>query len=70
MLEDLTLRGVFLSDKPLDANECAGGNHLLEVSLPEDCCDSPITNWWRKANRTVNGVFPQRSSTDMVMICS
>jgi hypothetical protein len=39
MLEDFTLRGVFLSDKPLDANEGAGGNHLLEVTLPDDCYD-------------------------------
>jgi hypothetical protein len=39
MLEDFALRGVFLSDKPLDANEGAGGDKLLEVTLPEDCCD-------------------------------
>jgi hypothetical protein len=38
-MEDFTLRGVFLSDKPLDGNEGAGGNHLLEVILPDDCCD-------------------------------
>jgi hypothetical protein len=35
----LTLRGVFLSDKPLDYNEGAKGEQLLEVTLPEDCCD-------------------------------
>ena|ERR1700730_19182007 len=39
MLDNFTLRGVFLSDKPLDGNEGAGGNQLLEVSLPDDCCD-------------------------------
>jgi hypothetical protein len=31
--------GVFLSDKPLDDNEGAGGDHVLEVTLPDDCCD-------------------------------
>ena len=39
MLIGLTLRGVFLSDKPLDCNEGAIGDQLLEVSLPEDSCD-------------------------------
>jgi hypothetical protein len=39
MLEDFTLRGVFLSDKPLDGNEGAAGNLLLEVNLPDDCCN-------------------------------
>ncbi len=38
-LEDFTLRGVFLLDKPLSVHEGAGGNQLLEVTLPEDCCD-------------------------------
>jgi hypothetical protein len=38
-LEDFTLRGVFLSDKPLSVHEGAGGDLLLEVNLPEDCCD-------------------------------
>jgi hypothetical protein len=38
-LEDFTLRGVFLSDRPLDGNEGAGGDYLLEVTLPDDCCD-------------------------------
>jgi hypothetical protein len=39
MLEDFTLRGVFLSDKPLDLNEGAEGDKLLEVNLPDGCCD-------------------------------
>jgi hypothetical protein len=39
MLEDFTLRGVFLSDKPLDGNEGAWGDKLLEVTLPDECCD-------------------------------
>ena len=39
MLDNFTLRGVFLSDRPLDGNEGASGNHLLEVTLPDDCCD-------------------------------
>jgi hypothetical protein len=39
MLEDFTLRGVFLSDKPLDGNEGAGGDQLLAVTLPDYCCD-------------------------------
>ena len=39
MLTGVTLRGVFVSDKPLDSNEGAKGRQLLEVTLPEDCCD-------------------------------
>jgi hypothetical protein len=39
MLIGMTLRGVFLSDKPLDCNEGAIGDQLLEISLPDDCCD-------------------------------
>jgi hypothetical protein len=38
-MEDFTIRGVFLSDKPLDGNEGAGGDKLLEVRLPDECCD-------------------------------
>ena len=38
-MEDFTLRGVFVSDKPLGIQEGAGGNKLLEVTLPDDCCD-------------------------------
>jgi hypothetical protein len=38
-MEDFTLRGVFLSDKPLSIHEGAGGDKLLEVTLPNDCCD-------------------------------
>ncbi len=37
MLGDMMLRGVFLSDVPLDANEGARGDELLEVSLPAEC---------------------------------
>ena len=70
MLEDFTLRGVFLSDKPLDGNEGAGGNYLLEVTLPDNCCDFSYYELVEKANRTVNSVFPQRSSTGMVMFGS
>ena len=40
-LEDFTLRGVFFSDKPLSIHEGAGGDKLLEVTLPDDCCDFP-----------------------------
>ena len=39
-MEDFTLRGVFLSDKPLSIHEGAGGDDLLKVTLPDDCCDS------------------------------
>jgi hypothetical protein len=39
LLEDFTLRRVFLSDKPLDLNEGAAGDKLLEVNLPDGCCD-------------------------------
>jgi hypothetical protein len=31
--------GVFLSDKPRDGNEGAGGDKLVKVTLPDDCCD-------------------------------
>jgi len=31
--------GVYLSDYPLDCNEGAKGWQLLEVTLPDDCCD-------------------------------
>jgi hypothetical protein len=32
----LTLRGVFLSDVPLDVNEGATGDQLLAVTVPDD----------------------------------
>jgi hypothetical protein len=38
-MEDFTLRGVFLSDKPLSIHEGAGGDDLLKVTLPDGCCD-------------------------------
>ena len=34
-----TLQGVFLSDAPVDCNEGAQGDQLLEVTLSECCCD-------------------------------
>lgn len=34
LLEDMTLTGVFISDRPLDENEGAKGDHLLVVELP------------------------------------
>jgi hypothetical protein len=39
MLIGTTLRGVFVSDKPLDSNEGAIGDQLLKIALPDDCCD-------------------------------
>jgi len=30
---------VIKADRPLDTNEGAGGDRLLEVTLPDDCCD-------------------------------
>jgi hypothetical protein len=38
-LEGMTLQGIWLSDMPIDCNEGAKGDELLEVSLAEDCCD-------------------------------
>jgi hypothetical protein len=38
-LEGMTLRGVFLSNVPVGCNEGAKGDQLLEVTLPETCCD-------------------------------
>jgi hypothetical protein len=36
MLIGTTLRGVFLADVPLDANEGTKGEDVLEVTLPDD----------------------------------
>ena len=44
-LEGMTLQGVFLSDIPVDCNEGAKGDQLLEVTLPEDCCDFGYYEW-------------------------
>jgi hypothetical protein len=33
------IEGVFISDVPLNCNEGTKGNQLLEVTLPEGCCD-------------------------------
>jgi len=33
----LKLRGIWLSDFPLDCNEGAKGNELLEITLPDSC---------------------------------
>jgi hypothetical protein len=54
---------VFLSDKPLGIHEGAGGNRLLEVSLPDGCCDFSYYELVEKTNRTASGVSSQRSST-------
>jgi hypothetical protein len=37
--DGVTLQGVFLSDVPVDCNEGAQGDRLLEVTLPEGCCE-------------------------------
>jgi hypothetical protein len=37
MLVGMTLRGVFVSNVPLDCNEGAKGDQLLEVSLTASC---------------------------------
>ena len=34
-MSDVTLRGVWLSDVPLDIHEGAGGDQVLEVELPD-----------------------------------
>lgn len=36
MALDEPLRGVFISDEPLDVNEGAKGDELLEVGVPDD----------------------------------
>lgn len=36
MLAETTLRGVFISDVPLDVNEGAKGEDVFEVVLPDD----------------------------------
>lgn len=36
MLVGFTLRGVFISDVPCDANQGAKGDQLLEIALPEN----------------------------------
>lgn len=35
-MTDQTWRGVWLSDRPLDANEGAWGRYLLEIVIPEE----------------------------------
>jgi hypothetical protein len=36
LMSALTLTGVFIADRPLDANEGAKGDQLLEIELPGD----------------------------------
>lgn len=36
MIPELVLTGVFIADRPLDANEGAKGSEMLEILLPDD----------------------------------
>jgi hypothetical protein len=36
-LEEVTLRGVFISDQPLSIQEGAKGDQILEIILPSNC---------------------------------
>jgi hypothetical protein len=61
MLIGITRRGVFLSDRPLDSNEGAKGHQLLEVILPEDCCDFPYYELVED-DKTVSGMVATRQT--------
>jgi hypothetical protein len=50
----ITLKGVFLSDSPVDVNEGAKGDRVLEVVLRSSRMVMPCGS----------GVFPPRSSTN------
>jgi len=66
MLDNFTLRGVFLSDKPLDGNEGAGGDKLLEVTLPDDCCDFSYYELVEEGKPYREWCIPAGSSTGLV----
>jgi hypothetical protein len=70
MLAGLTLRGVFLSDVPVDRNEGAKGGDLIEVLLPDgtDLADYEIAEEGKPYREwCVPAAFLNRAATVMTV---
>ena len=52
-LTDRVWTGVWVSDRPLDNNEGASGDTLLQIDVAEEIL-APY-EWWTKASPTANG---------------
>jgi hypothetical protein len=66
MLDNFTLRACFCRINLLMPTKVPEGIIYWKSHYQTTAAISPTTDWWKEANRTVNGVFPQRSSTGMV----
>jgi hypothetical protein len=59
-MEDFTLRGGFFQIDRLMTTRVPEEIIYSKSHCQTTAAISPTTNWWKKANRTVNGVFQHR----------